>query len=113
MSESEDSAESDSREEAEDDLDPYLKVTRGFEPGLLVTFNESTDHEPSSDELEVVRASDDGTLELKRSTPGSFGETYYRFGPDDRGGLELVELDDEGHGDDWTEVLTIEVVGIE
>jgi len=97
----------------ESEIDSYLDVTRGFPSGLLVTFNESTDHETPVGELTVVRSHDDGTLDLKQSTPGAFEDTHYCFGPADQGGVELVELDDEGHGTDWTTVETIEVVGFE
>lgn len=95
------------------EIDSYLDVTSGFQRGLLVTFNESTDHGTPVGECTVVRAYDDGTLDLKQSTPGSFEDTHYHFGPADQGGVELVELDDEGHGTDWTEVQTIEVIGFE
>ena len=102
------------REQAEEkDVDPYLQLTSGMSSGLLVSFNESTPHGSSTGELEVVRAHEDGSLDLKERHFSQFEDTYYRFGPDGNGGVELVELDDEGHGTGWTQVETIEVLGFD
>lgn len=95
-----------------DERDPYLAVTAAMPAGLLVTVNESTPTSPATGELKVQSADEDGTLHLVESPVGSFEDTHYRLQADGDGGVELVELDDEGHGTGWTTVETIEVVGI-
>lgn len=97
------------RDDRDADEDPYAALARGMTPGLLVTFNETTPTAPATTELEVVYVDEDRPLvSLKEND-----DQYYRFFWDHGHGMTLCEVDDEGHKSHFTDVETIEVVGVE
>jgi len=89
--------------------DPYAELARGMTPSLLVTFNDSTQGEPATGELEVTYVDADRPLvELRENDERSY-RWFWDYGDEQ---MLLCELDDDGHQSNFQQTVSIEVVGV-
>lgn len=87
--------------------DPYAPVLRSLPKDLVVTINGSDAGEAEIGEMVVTRVEEDFPVVHLNA-----GETWAKIQPNPHGeGFVYVEMDDGGRQRNWTDVITIEVVG--
>lgn len=89
--------------------DPYKKLCRAMDPGLLITVNCSDPTSGGIDEMKVLRVDEDGDVHLRRHDGRNFVLTHKG---DRDPGPAIKEVGDTEFSPIHDQVTTIEVVGI-